>query len=60
MIRSNFYVILFVGKDKNPVVSKAYFSHEVRHLITRGHDIEGELPIQTCMWSETDNAIFLA
>ena len=32
MIRSNFYVILFVGKDTNPVVSKAYFSHEVRHM----------------------------
>ena len=32
MIGSNFHVILFVGKDTNPVVSKAYFSHEVRHM----------------------------
>ena len=32
MIGSNFHVIVFVGKDTNPVVSKAYFSHEVRHM----------------------------
>ena len=61
MIGSNFHVILFVGKDTNPVVSKAYFSHEVRHMLLLPElRSEGELPIQTCMWSETDNAIFLA
>ena len=61
MIGSNFHVILFVGKDTNPVVSKAYFSHEVRHMsLLPEVRSEGELPIQTCMWSETDNAIFLA
>ena len=60
MVGSNFHVILFVGKDTNPVVSKAYFSHEVRHMSLLEVRSEGELPIQTCMWSETDNAIFLA
>ena len=49
-IGSNFHVIHFVDKDTNPVVSKAYFSHEVRHMsLLPEVRSEGELPIQTCM-----------